>query len=388
MLGSEVNSRGKKIAVAISICFAAIIVTYIGLWACYGFRYDGGPNGMRSDTTYYVQLLRRMQVIVQTNGHFTQADLDAWKMPFSTRVMLYMEDKRLLPQAWTAGFILTQFGNIGRGAYLMGNKYIGGRWFYFPMAALFKTPLATIIAIILAIIVGFIVRRQGVLRDPSNRWTFIALGLPMLVYAVALETSPLNIGLRHALTMYPFVYLAVALAVKWAWQRGGLTAWQSSPGRTVVLALAALLAAETAAAFPNYIAFFNMIFASHRLRLLSDSNLDWGQDLPALKAWQVEHPDVPLYLEYFGLCDPLAYGIRYTNVPGGYIFGTQPSWPDKPGVVVISATDLQLLYSNGRNDLAIYFQGRKPDMILGDTLYLFNFDPADPTHNLGTALPQ
>jgi hypothetical protein len=239
----------------------------------------------------------------------------------------------------------------------------------------------------LAVIIGFVVRRKGVLRDPSNRWTVIALGLPMLVYAVALETAPLNIGLRHALTMYPFAYLAVALAVKWAWQRGGVKAWQSSPERTVVLALAALLAAETAAAYPNYIAFFNMICASHRLQLLSDSNLDWGQDLPALKAWQVEHPDVPLYLEYFGLCDPHAYGITYTNVPGGYIFGTRPYWPDKPGVVVISATDLQLLYSSGP-DLAIYFQGRKPDLILGDTLYLFKFDPADPAHNLGAALPQ
>jgi hypothetical protein len=56
--------------------------------------------------------------------------------------------------------------------------------------------------------------------------------------------------------------------------------------------------------------------------------------------------------------------------------------------VVISATDLQLVYSSGRDDLAVYFQTRKPDMILGDTLYLFKFDPADPAHNLGMALPQ
>ncbi|MGA2231224.1 MAG: hypothetical protein ABSH22_10030, partial [Tepidisphaeraceae bacterium] len=66
MVGSDVTSRGKKIAVVVGICVAAIIVTYIGLWASYGFRYDAGPNGMRSDTTYYVQLLRSRQILVQT----------------------------------------------------------------------------------------------------------------------------------------------------------------------------------------------------------------------------------------------------------------------------------------------------------------------------------
>jgi hypothetical protein len=379
MIGRPVTARRAKLAVAFALCVAAIIVTYAGLWASYGFRFDAGPNGMRSDTTYYLDMLHVIQVDAQTGQRPTPDQLAAWKMPFSTRVVLYLEDRHLLPQAWTAGFVLTQTGDVARAAYLMGVKYNGGRWFYFPLAALFKTPLATLIAVALALIVAVAARRQGVLRDASNRWTVIALALPMLVYGAALVSAHLNIGLRHALPMYPFVYVAVALAIKWAWQKGAPAAMQSSPGRIVILALAALLAAETAAAFPNYLPFFNLVFASHRMDLLSDSNLDWGQDLPALAAWQHEHADIPLYLEYFGLCDPAAYGIQYVNVPGGYVFGPTPAWPTKPGYVVISATDMQLLYSqDSKHDLAVYFQNRKPEMILGDTLYLFTFTPTTP----------
>lgn len=94
---------------------------------------------------------------------------------------------------------------------------------------------------------------------------------------------------------------------------------------------------ETLAGYPDYLAFFNLPSGGSRggLSLLGDSNLDWGQDLPALADWQRQHPEPTLYLSYSGTADPAAYGIRYINLPGGYPYGPPPQSPRQPGVIAI-----------------------------------------------------
>jgi hypothetical protein len=378
ILGKEIYLRSKRVYAVLALCVATGVATYIILWASYGFRFAAGPNGMMMDTAYYIETLKRVQVFIKANGHPQPMDLENWRMPLSTSVVVFLEDKHLLPQAWTSGFVLTQTGDINRGAFLLGLRYSGGHWFYFPLAALFKAPLATIAAVIFAFVIGRRALKRGLLITSANYWTAVAIGVPFVLYAIAIMTANLNIGLRHAFPLYPFAFVAISLAVAKVWETAAPKAGQATKGQVLLLVLAAGLVAESAAAYPDYIAFFNAAFASHRLWLLSDSNFDWGQDLPLIKAWQDKHPDVPLFLEYFGLCDPAAYGIHYINVPGGYLFGPQPVWPAVPGEVAISATDLQGPYSaDPANDLASIFRGRKPQEILGHTIYLFDFDPRD-----------
>jgi hypothetical protein len=372
VMGREIQTRAGRLGAAVGICMATALVVYVGLWASYGFRFEAGPGGLQSDTHYFVDVLQRGQTELAVGGKPTQAELDAWRMPLSTRAMLFIESHRLLPQAWTCGYVLTQAGDLNRAAYLLGKIYIGGRWFYFPLAALFKAPLATIAAVLGAIWAGRMSVKRGAWKETGNWWAWIAMLVPTGMYAAAIMTANLNIGVRHAFPLYPFVFVGVGLAARMAWEYGSPKPGTASAGRILVLALGALLAAETAAAYPNYIAFFNMACAPERLSLLSDSNLDWGQDLTLLAAWQAKNPDVPLYLEYFGLCDPAAYGIKYQNAPGGYVFGDVPAWPTQPGMVAISATDLQQVFTaDPRADLATYFQTRKPQEILGETIYLF-----------------
>jgi len=165
----------------------------------------------------------------------------------------------------------------------------------------------------------------------------LCLALPPSCFALSIVMSHLNLGVRYALPLYPFGYIAVGGAVAYAWRT-----WRAA--RAVAIVLGAALAIETVCAFPNYLAFFNAAARGSRggLWLLGDSNLDWGQDLPALAAWQREHaPQHPLYLAYFGIADPAFYGIAYVNLPGGYRFGPPARWPSEPGVVAISASVLQ-----------------------------------------------
>jgi hypothetical protein len=135
------------------------------------------------------------------------------------------------------------------------------------------------------------------------------------------------------------------------------------------------LAIATLAAFPDYLAFFNVASGGERggLHLLSDSNLDWGQDLPQLAAWQAAHPDRKLYLSYFGTVDPAHYGIRYTNLPGGYALGPPPAEPREPGVIAISATNLQGVFSQDVREYYEQLRGVEPFDVLGGTIYLYEW---------------
>jgi hypothetical protein len=173
----------------------------------------------------------------------------------------------------------------------------------------------------------------------------------------------LNLGVRHILPLYPFVFLMVGIAAVRA-----LRLWpRTAP--IVLAALGASLAAETLAAYPNYIPFFsqgsrlveNLAKRADEGRkargfyLLGDSNLDWGQDMPALAQWRLEHPEGTLYIDCFGLVDPAVYGLKdYVNVDtvqreSVFHPRAQPlETITEPGYLAISATQLQGIYRDAR----------------------------------------
>jgi hypothetical protein len=185
-------------------------------------------------------------------------------------------------------------------------------------------------------------------------------------------TSNLNLGLRHVLPVYPFLFIGVGLALAEAQKR-----WPWGATR-IGLALAFALAIESFAAFPNYIPFFNAAAGGSRggLHLLGDSNLDWGQDLKLLAEWQQKHPDEKLYLVYFGLADPWAYKIDYVNFPGGYKYGPQETVSTDPGVLAISATYMQGIYQEGPlRDTYARLENYQPIEVLGGSIYLYKWPP-------------
>ena len=134
------------------------------------------------------------------------------------------------------------------------------------------------------------------------------------------------------------------------------------------------LAAETFAAFPDYIPFFNVACGGARggARLLGDSNIDWGQELPAIAAWQRSHPEYQLMLYYFAEADPRFYGIRYANLPASsapadqtHATGQRPYW-----VISVVALQGQSLTARGRTFYQP-FQHRQPTQIIGGCMYMY-----------------
>jgi hypothetical protein len=173
--------------------------------------------------------------------------------------------------------------------------------------------------------------------------------------------------MRHLFPIMPFVFIIV----------GNMLANAQAIWPRAVLAMLYLLAlglvVETCAAFPDFISFFNIACgnAQSRMRLLGDSNLDWGQDIPALTVWQSAHPDVPLYVLCFGPAVKEFYGVHSIQSL------------DRPCMVALSATMLQGLYlPPGDQDLFAPLRQRTPTNLLDGTIYLYRYPEDFPNMRL------
>lgn len=116
-----------------------------------------------------------------------------------------------------------------------------------------------------------------------------------------------NMGVRHALPIFPPLFLLAGSAVQ---------SWTRRPGFAgAVIGALALHAVSTLAAWPNYISYMNAITARQgKFHFLSDSNLDWGQDFPAL-ARRLREMGVPsVRSRFLSSCDPAYYGVTATPV--------------------------------------------------------------------------
>ena len=175
------------------------------------------------------------------------------------------------------------------------------------------------------------------MRASSDRWTMICLTIPIVIYLLPAMQSDLDHGIRHLLPILPMIFVAVAIVFART-----IRIWPCAVGAVGAILLIGL-ATESLAAFPDYIPFFNVAAGGSRggIRLLGDSNLDWGQDLLLLAKWRQQHPDVKLYAATFGAIDPVRLGVQYVPLPSGY-WGNQNSAlpdPNQPCVLAISAFD-------------------------------------------------
>ena len=113
---------------------------------------------------------------------------------------------------------------------------------------------------------------------------------------------------------------------------------------------------------PDYLSYFNLFVSpASSYKLLSDSNLDWGEGLIALRHYQQVYPSVPIHLAYNGSVAPDMYGIRAI-----------PLMPNErvSGTVIISATYLSgqtLPDPNGYHWVLQY----PTKLILNHSLYVF-----------------
>ena len=102
---------------------------------------------------------------------------------------------------WIAGFQdVVSLQGEGKPAFLMGQFSSQGWWSYFPVTVLVKTPVGTLCLIFAALALF----RKGV---PLRRKDAIFLLVPALAFFAIASYGKLDIGLRHVLLIYPFLFV-------------------------------------------------------------------------------------------------------------------------------------------------------------------------------------
>ncbi|MGA2221407.1 MAG: glycosyltransferase family 39 protein [Verrucomicrobiia bacterium] len=340
----EIGSRMGKARVAAALVVLLALASWGMIWAVYSFRYAPSPAP------------------AGWQFHFENDPSVQQRTPFLATTVGWIDSHRLLPNAYTEGFLLGQSKAQLRGAFLAGRYSLEGWWYYFPVAFLIKTP----VSLLLLLIGGLVVcakRWRTFLRDEAF------LLVPIVCYLAPAMSAKLNIGLRHILPIYPFVLLLAALCV------AELLKSKQKSAYAVLSILCLFWLVEFGRVYPHCLAFFNQFAGGPRngYEYLADSNLDWGQDLKPLKRWMDKNNVQHINLAYFGTADPAYYGIQCTYLPGSPFFaGNLVRRPQLPGYVAVSATILDGVYMN---DLGKAFYrpllDREPNAVIGYSIRVY-----------------
>jgi hypothetical protein len=308
------------------------------IWALYGFAFGPMPSGLLSvplPASFYWQQLY--------NTFFRIVDLQGARYDF-----------------------------------FWGEAANQGWWYYFPVALAVKTPLPLLILAGVGLVIG--VRQQG-WRRLSVIWL-----LPLLFLLLGL-TGVLTIGYRHILPVVPLLIMAAGYTLPM--QELPRVEWRHRPtwGAILVLLLLGWQVAGSLRLYPHQEAFFNELAGDwyRWSNLLVDSNLDWGQDLSALRQTMTDLDIDEVNLAYFGKAVPEAYGVRYRPLYGylrfvdGVELNAYNPYTPEPGWYAISATSLRLgLHQADTLDLYAAFRTRRPDARAGYSIYLYHLvDPPE-----------
>jgi hypothetical protein len=360
-MAGDYRGRGRQLAVFAGVAVIVGLVVWVLIWASFGFRYSAFGAAATGSDAFLGQVK-------------DEAGIVGW-------ILSTARQYHLLPEAYIYGVGLTLQFASERAAFLNGEFSTTGWWWYFPYAFAVKTtiPGMTLGLLALAAVVARWKERNASRTWRVRAWASIYAGAPLLALVVvywgfALNTN-LNIGQRHLLPIYPALCILAGGAAYWIeLLLDRAPAPDREPVRErrkqrpqpmvprppsaavkaagmVVIVLLGWHVTESAVIRPNYLAYFNQLAGgpAEGYKHLADSSLDWGQDLPALKAWLdregLQQPGAsPVYLSYFGTARPEYYGIQATLLAG--FVDRRPPRPPVPlgaGVYCISATVLDVI---------------------------------------------
>jgi hypothetical protein len=250
--------------------------------------------------------------------------------------------------------------------YLLGESRQGGDRLYFAAALGVKVPAALQILVfsgLAGLLVGLWRRRW--------QWEDLLWATPPVVYIVLASLSSLQLGVRLVLPALPFGLLwAGAGLVSLANQRLALGA---------AFAATLLVLIPVVRVFPHCLSFFNVWVggAANGIHYLSDSNLDWGQDLRELERYRRNAGIERITLSYFGMDNPYAHLGENVDL-------VAPPWTPEhargrwlvptPGVWAVSATLLTGQFFRPEfRDYYRAFRSAPPIARAGYSIFIFSF---------------
>ncbi len=241
--------------------------------------------------------------------------------------------------------------------YLFGNVLDGAVWYYYFAALLAKTPLSTLLLLVISAYVS--------IRYRPERDIIIYLLVPVGVIMFVCSFDTHNLGIRRVLPIYPFLFSFIACSYNYL--------KPDKFKKTIFSLFLVWNIVTTFITYPHYLSYFNSIVGgpSNGPNLLEDSNLDWGQDLPALVEWQKNNlPDeVPINLMYFGAINPRLYGLSFRQISENELIN--------PGNGIYAISTHYLIYTRklaywNKADLD-WLKLYEPVGYAGNSIYIYQF---------------
>ncbi len=206
-------------------------------------------------------------------------------------------------------------------------------------------------------------------REPIERRRALALLWVAVMLLVPPSLAGNQLGVRYVLPVVPVLILLAARAAQGrppAWRRYGLI-------------LCGLTAVAMLRHHPDHFSAWQELIAGEPREHLVDSNLDWGQDLHALRDRLAEHPEAtPLHLAYFGTVSPSSLGLEYRFPPP---LAPTPGW-HALSVSFVAGRPHHLRDLNGQSYQANlddfgYFRFFQPTARIGSSIVVYHLTEED-----------
>ena len=262
---------------------------------------------------------------------------------------------------------------------------------YFPVVYGIKEPLAFWLLTIIVLLYLAIKTKFPNPVDKRLRKSFIhslqnwvktyfvefSMLLWLAIYWYLSIKANLNIGVRHLLPTYGFVFILLAgqlvnIAKK-------ITKKMLTTYYLLLTTLLGFYIYDTVRVHPYYLTYFNQLAGGpaggHRYAV--DSNLDWGQDLKRLAMWVEENNINKIHLDYFGWANQSYYlKDKFVWIGAGRYKNERDFLAENPdgGYIAVSAS----FYMGSRGDPInnyIWLDAYEPVAKIGNSIWIWEITP-------------
>lgn len=186
-----------------------------------------------------------------------------------------------------------QHNKDGHRHVFFGELRTQGDWYFFPVVFALKS---TLVFLILSLVGLVVVLRRAY---SEGRWQpAVPLICAVTIFLITMPTD-INIGVRHILPVFALLSIVAGAGFVWLWNF-------STPrfrGKYPAMILLGWHLWSSAMSHPDYLAYANELAFQHPEKILSDSDLDWGQDLYRLSVELKRRGISKIYLNYHGYVD-------------------------------------------------------------------------------------
>ena len=366
--GKKLLSTFYSLLSTLLIMAAGIVLVVWPVYALHTINYP--PEKQKIDTTEHLR----------SYGNRLFADPVVWA-----------SDKPVIrPLAhYATGILMVNQRSIGGNTTFFLGEVRNWAWKkYFPVVYAIKEPLAFWLLIITVLLylttkTKFLISNFKFLK--LRNWTkthFVEFSMLLWIamYWYLSIRANLNIGVRHLLPTYGFVFILLAGQLS-----NMIDIVKQKSKKILVSCLLSLVSLlgwyvyENISVYPHYLTYFNQIAGgpSGGHRYTVDSNLDWGQDLKRLAMWVEENNVNKIHLDYFGWADQNYYlKDKVVWVQAGRYKNVRDFLKENPdgGYIAVSASFYMGSRENPDTSYA-WLDSYKPIAIIGNSIFVWHIIP-------------